>query len=492
MNGMFLDVRKPLFKAVSHETIDKSSQLYSMYLRKELTPQLVCESGENPFVAAFIYNELYDIKEYLLHVRDMEITNQTYNIIKHYLRRQDKVFIMEYFNSPSHSNRHILRVLKGEIYRICKYDPDCFDEYFFAGHVSIGDVLLPCFENVFSAFVARNPRIIDMLDVSSQRVRRAALACIGSIVDYLDDSNLLEPFLEELNFDVLSVDQIVRILSNKSLEKTRVPSLMAKVENVIKLFDVIQKGGPEIYLCSRGLAMERISCSDVPIECITNYFYLMLFYDPGAFDSDMVRSYSKGYEHLEPFKILLKTPGVDIDKARLYDRIRDACFETDAPGTIELFARFLYLLSFQVPDLEDILNFPEKFFSYGLGSIGTPDARNLKIFNDNMLNERLRRHVSANIDRGIFIKYLITRHKLFDIELDGYEDMMDERYKLMYAHHNLRWASKNIEILDKIGITDRLYRSLSNSPFKDCLTRAVNTISRRDVRVSCKAMKGIK
>lgn len=243
MNREFVEVRRPLFKAVSRENMDRSSQLYYKYLLKELTPEIVRDSGENPFVVAFVYNELYDIREYLQHLKNAEITNQSYNIIKHYLKYQDRSFIVKYFDSPHHHNANscVLRILKGEVYRICQYAVDDFDEYFFAGYVSIGDVILPCFEEVFAEFVTRNQRVIGVLDISSQRVRRAILARASYHIDYLTESSLLESFLDELDFGALSADQIASILVSKNFEKSRVPDFLAKVGETPKFFDAIRK-----------------------------------------------------------------------------------------------------------------------------------------------------------------------------------------------------------------------------------------------------------
>lgn len=471
MNRELTEVRKPLFKVVRHENIDRASQLYSKYLREELTPQAIKDSAENPFVAAFIYNELYDIKEYLLHLRSMEITTQSYNIMKHYLRHQDRPFIMGFFDQDHSTD--ILRVLKGEIYRICQYAVDDFDEYFFLGYVSIGDVLLPCFEEMFSVFAPKNPRVIGMLDISSQRVRKAVLTGAAHYIDYLCESGLLGSLLDELDFNALSADQIVAIFSSKGFERSRIPAFLAKIRRASKFFDIVLRGGPEVYFSSKDVAISKIARLTCPRDYVTNYFFLMLYYEPSTFDSKAAMLYFKGHEYSEPFRILLKVPGVDICREDLYDRIRGTCSKSSVLVAAELFARFLYTLEFQAPDLADILDLPEKFFSHALKFVDTPCARSLRVFNDNLLNERLKRHVSSDIDRDVFIEYLIKRRKLFDIDLDGYEHMMDDEYKLMYAQYNLGWASKNIEMLDQVGIPDRLYRSLSNSSFKDCLSKVV-------------------
>jgi len=477
MNHPFSEIRTPIFKVLDIESLSKTTDLYIKYTKNQLTKELVLNSKEDKFEAAVLYNELYDIKEYLLSLRDTEITNHSYNILKYYLKFQNEEFIESFFGSQK---KDILNILKGEIYRINKIKINDFNEYTFIGYISIGDVILPNFEEAFGLFAKKNVKIINLLDIAAPRIYKIVLKKFRLFLGLLIETNRLSLFIENIDVNKLKSSEIVKICKNKNFENPVLVGFLEKINKDSKILEVAITGGFHIYQNSKELIFRKLTSQNFKpkSELIMRYFSLILFYEPFEFCPDEYSDILKSYKDSEFYKLIFKIKDAEILKKLRDDlycgikELRTLEIEGIPPDmfiTIDMFLRFYYLLSFELPELDTILSFPEKFFSYSLRFFDTQDLKNIRIFNENPLNQRMKADAAKNIEKSIFIKYLIKRYKLFDIPLDGYEYMMDNRYKLMYAQYNIEWASRNIQNLEDIGIPEKLYRTLSNSKYKSCL-----------------------
>ncbi|ELA42139.1 uncharacterized protein VICG_00782 [Vittaforma corneae ATCC 50505] len=506
-------IRTPLFKNISHANIDKSSELYLLYKKRNLTSDYLINSTENMFVIAFFYNELFDIKDYLAYLRELSITNQSYNIIKYYLKeicttkfncemdsshsslKNCKDFLNSFFDSYNKSKDNIqaiiLKIMKGELYRMVKIPVDDFDPYFFIGYCTIGDTFLPNFESTFDLFITKSINIVKVLndfefynktdDNQVPQATRLILKHLEICIDYLITENILSKIVEYIRFDNVGLDLIYKICCYKETQKIVFKKLM-NISDYEKYLTVALHISSDIdsYKAIKDHAIGRIRgwpSVELPPRYVLEFLLIHFYYEYNSFDYHLLDEICGLFNLTDTveYKLITKRPGLLVDEDIFY-KIRDC---KDFNELTRLFASFIYLCSFDKLALDDqLLELPEKFFSIGLSTINSETARNLKIYNDNPFNERLRKNVYLKIDRSIFVRYLIKRYKIFNEidflkeEYSAYENLMDDKYKVMYALYNLEWASKHIEELNRIGISDKLYCSLKSSPFKDCLMNA--------------------
>lgn len=506
-------IRTPLFRNISR--VDKTSELYLLYKKQALTPNNLMSSTENIFIVAFIYNELFDIKDYLGYLTGLTITNQSYNVIKHYLKeictiklshkkdskstyslshhdlKDCKDFLDSFFNNCNKSKDNIqtiiLKILQGELYRMVKIPVDDFDPYFFIGYCTIGDILLPNFEYTFDIFITKSTNILKVLndfgfydktdnDQPPQSIR-SILRHLEICMDCLVTENILNKVIEYISFDSIDLDLIRKICSHKAIQKVTFEKLMNISDNEKYLASILSiLCDVDIYKAIKDHTISRIrKLSHEPFQqYILEFLLTYLYHEPNGFDYQLFNEICDAFSLTDTveYKLITKQPGLAIDKDIFY-KIRNC---KDFSEITKLFASFIYFCTFNELILDDqLLELPEKFFNIGLSAINSETARNLKIFNDNPLSERLRKTIFLKIDKSIFIRYLIKRYKIFN-EIDfsteeylAYESLMDDKYKTMYALYDLKWASKHIKELNRIGISDKLYYSLKGSPFKDCL-----------------------
>ena len=97
-----------------------------------------------------------------------------------------------------------------------------------------------------------------------------------------------------------------------------------------------------------------------------------------------------------------------------------------------IYCEYRYQIKSSPPKLVDVLDLTDKFLITGLNRINTDQSELIKLFLQNLLNQRKK--------RDLLIRYLINRNIHFDINIDEYIDIMNESY----AENNLECASKSI------------------------------------------------
>lgn len=483
-------IRKPTFKSISFENMDTNNEMYIAFKKNNLTRNDLLNSAENNFLVAFFYNELFDIKEYLKYLSETTITQQSYNVIKLYLKnignKNNTDFINSFFENSQ--NNRILKILKGEIYRIHKISIDNYDPYFFIGYCTIGDVFLDNFEDTFNLFIDHSADTIKVLKefgfysktLINERLINITLKNLSNCINSILSEGILDLFIDYINFTVIDIELLCKICKNSQKQN----ELIEKLSNILDLetsLEVFIKLSDDfnMFLIYKNFVIQKLKIlTEEFIEknkkTVFDILNILYFYEPNnLFNIDNLNKSFDVLKEETDYKIIHKISGLDINN-EIMNQIRpnDTFIET-----IQKFGIFSYFCTFNEPILNDqILELPEKFFNIALSSISTESAKNLKIFNDNPFNERLRKSIYTKIDRDIFIKYLIKRYKFFkDIDFlnedSKYEKMMDDKYKVFYALYNLEWANKHIEELNEIGISDKLYFLLKNSTFKGCLTK---------------------
>ena len=467
-------IRAVNVKKVNFESIDKSSELYQLYKNNELTKEKLFTSTDNIFVVAFFYNELYEISEYLHHLKSLPISNQIYNVLKMYLKCLKPLDIKLFFNStPIHTT------LKGEMYRICKIEIDDFSPYFLYGYCTSGQILLPNFENTFDMHIENCVELLSLLDLNHERISKSVVKNIHICFDYLISKNLFTSVIEHVDFNILinsnekipecRFHKICKIFKCADLKNTAV----AKLKDITNCTDLLEIAtliceDRTVYAENKSFFLKYISKLkkiDNP-KAIFDFLFVALYYDVLSFDRKFVEDLCKRFSlcDTEEYLLLLKEQSYH-ESENIIEKIKNCKNFRDLT---KLFAKFTVFVEKMKPGLQMILELPEKFFSYGLNFINSESAKNLKIFNDNLLNERLKQSIFTKIDPHDFALYLIKRYKIFPVNLSEYEFLMDNKYKQMYGLTNLKWASEHIDEL-KNGLEDRLYRALKNSQYSECL-----------------------
>lgn len=479
--------RMPAFKQITDSNIDKSTDLYLLYKSGKLTPNDLESGSESAFVTAFLYNKLFDIKEYLVFLKQQTITNQSYNVIKWYLKEisssndqenDGRLFVTSYFDDiESTPDKTILRVLKGEVYRICNIDVDDFNSYFFIGYTTIGETIHPNFESMFINYVDKNVDIVKVIDEfgllddsNNRMVSHIVIKYLDKCLQSIISSGVIVKMIDDISFDLVDKHVIHEICKCKIVQSEAIRKLQNNynrkmaLEIALSLIDSF-----EMYELQREFMINMMKDGHT---CHTfDLFFMMLYYEK-KMDCTLLSEIcsTAGLLNTFEYKLLNKIPGLDVKK----DMLNEIKKHENGPKLSRLFAEFEYFCTFNNITIDDILDLPEKFFSRGLELINSETAVQLKIFNGNPLDIRVRRLTYSKIERAIFIKYLIKRHQLFSEinflnEDPSYIDIMSNEYIVLYSTFNLEWASRNIDKLLKIGISPKLYRLLKSSQFKDCL-----------------------
>lgn len=461
-------------KKISFDSLDKTSELMTLFKKNQLTKEKLLNSPENLFVIAFFYDNLFDIVDYLKYLISQPITNQSYNVIKTYARKLSHSSVCKLFDSSP-----IQAVLKGEIYRICKMEIDDFSPFFIYGFCTSGNILLPNFEETFEKCIEKSLDLLLLLDFSEERVYRTVIKNINSCFDYLISRNIFDKVICHIDFSKLididendnlkKYDRICRIFKCSNLIDTAVQKLKELSSNEIIEIAVIISEERMVYSKIKELVLEHIKdlkSLEHP-KTILQFLFIVLYYDFSTFDRTYISEICTnfGCSNNDEYKLLLNDQSYQI-KGDLLEKIKNCHSFTELT---KLFAEFMILAKQGNLTLGQILDLPEKFFSFALNLINSESAKNLKIFNDNLLNERLKESVYKKIDQKDFAFYLIKRYKTFPVDLTGYEYLMDGKYKQMYGLLNLKWASDHIDEL-KYNLTDRLYRALKNSHYSECLS----------------------
>lgn len=526
-------IRNPKIKVVSFDDIDKDSDLYIKYKQGCLTEEYLLNSFESQFVIAFYFSKISSVHKYLHSLIEKPITNQSYNVLKQYLKGYEVEEINKLFSCQESP---ILKALHGEVYRINRISfPDMdreslsiFDEFFFLGYVTAGSIMMNNFASIFDYYIKYNPKILSILDLSNALVLSSITKNFDICFSYLLKSRLILNILANLDLKKLTNAQLFAVYSLKNVSDDHINLLSSyKISNgfidlLLALcidFNFYSKIKKNIFQnidklkCKRGLDLFMLSFYHEPLSFDMNIFekfcklnklcnseeYRYLARDLHVqINDDIIQEIKEIYKKENEIvfdcsnKISSTTNHQILDNpydntfennkhkdshVKSFEQDLSDLFDISCRQTIKLttlFAKFTCYIFRKSIDTTTILDFPEKFFSYALKYDTAEDAKNLKLFNDNLLNDRLKLQLYQKIPRDLFCKYLIKRYKLFSTDLEEYEYLMDAKYKIMYGCFNLKWAAKHIQELDQIGLSDKLYRLLKNSEFKNCLESVKN------------------
>ncbi|KAI5172469.1 hypothetical protein PAEPH01_1745 [Pancytospora epiphaga] len=150
-------IRRPLYKVVTLDNLDRSTSIHTHYVEGTLSLRELVESGCDEFTIAFYYNELFDIIDYLRYLRNEEVTNVSYNIMKLYLKNCTLEEVHEITAPVScEIGSKCLAALRGEMYRINRVEftaDSPIDEYTILGIITLHDNIMSNFEVVLESFV---------------------------------------------------------------------------------------------------------------------------------------------------------------------------------------------------------------------------------------------------------------------------------------------------------------------------------------------------
>lgn len=465
-----MDVRRPVYRNISHSTLDKTSPLHAHYVLNTLTEEMLRQSQEDAFTVAFYYNEKFDVLDYLRFLKKREIGNVAYNVMKKYLRGCS-IEAIDGITTGRHSpfKRACLAVLRGELYRINEYEVSeqlCaseLGEYFALGAISIHDQYVENFENVLSLCIKNNRRIINLLDYGNQKVRDALAVDLEHAYDHLLETGLIKHVIGSLDFDNILVARVAGIVNKCGMHE-----LLASIKgirNFRRLLDVAIAVGEnrEAFMCLKDIVLDRISERDEARdgEAMSGFVCMVLYYNIQYTSTDWyVCQIMDGI-------VATKTCSQYIEEI-----MKGAGFQDMA----RLFVEYARAMKAGPPAVEDVLCLPERFFLASLDAIGSETAVLLKRFHTNLLHARIKDAVAKAINRSVLVKYLISRNIWYDTDMEDYVPVMSAKYRLMYAAHNLEWASRNIALLREHGIPRSLYSQLKKSAFSGCLAGLEDSI----------------
>lgn len=477
------EIRRPVFRKIALDTLDRSSSLYTHYLRRSLTPEVLVSSSEDWFTVAFYYDMQFDVLDYLRHLRKQEITNVSYNIMKNYLRSRSKEEIVDFTSSDNAGDNTLtgvcLSVLRGELYRIRDFsfdgDAGLLSEYVIFGAITIHESCTPNFDTLFDMFIERYPRLVDLLDVGNKQVANALARNIQTTYPYLLDSGIIYGILDVLDVNVLPRSRIACLFSNERLDRKTKAEIVGKMLLKITSLEVFLECAIDVSedVCMFNLVVDQVlnrargkSGGCVRLLAV---FCHVIFYHTGT---DVLDGANPKYPVDQDVRnFALGDMAEFVRSSDLHSTNREIrTMGTRFSRVAELYAKYAQILRKHVPAIDDVLDLPERFFLLSLDAINTEQAALLREFHTNLMHDRIKEKVSRTINREILAKYLIKRHIWFKMDMDEHVGMMSDRYKMMYAANNLEWAFENIELLRKIGISRQLYSRLLKSKFKGCLT----------------------
>lgn len=483
------EIRRPIFKRVTAETLDKTSPLYTHYLEGTLDRAMLCSSSEDAFTLAFYYNSNFDVMEYLRFLRTSEITNLSYNVFKEYLKGRTKEDMLE-ITAPVVAERgtNALHILRGEMIRIMDYVIDEWlpelNEYAVYGYVTIHNIFTDSFEDIFRTYVKMNPRIMPLLACSDTRALRAFVDNIDVTYDYLLETKVVYEIVPSLCFEKMNRSQIVSLLSeshinglHRDAREQAVQAIIRKLSSDTDLFtlvDIVATVSSSLtifkMLLEPVLAVINEHANDVMkehiLDVLASFAYIVMnhcntFSIVDYFSIDAVN------QHLATD---IKKCTQRFDHSEIKKRI--FAMANNFRSIARLYVIYNFGITAHTPPLEDVLDLPDRFFVLALDVIATEPARLLKEFHTNLLHSKKKRALADQIDPRLLALYLVKRNIWFEMDMAPFDDLMTDKYKMLYAQHNPEWASEHIDELRRIGIGQEVVKAISNSPFKDCLVDA--------------------
>lgn len=503
------EIRKPFYRNITDATVNHSSQLREEELSGLMSKQLLLCSQEDPFLVAFFYNKHYDILEYLAFLREMEITNISYNVLKKYLKTKGRDVIdaitatrpgEDIINSLS------MRIMRGELYRMAGYPlDDCkviltqadgtvqtiSDKYAFIGYTTLLGKYLDNFPENFSKFVADFPEIIETLNFLDQRVQSAVRHTQSSIFTYLISNIPTDKYFEILDIASLTEDQIAACLRKpfSGLGRgewiRRAATLVCRAHSadsldhtafskVIRVFINISQAHT-LYNETHSIFLSYISFHaafwNVPeiSSLIQTVMYIIFYHGSSdstfAFNSYLMTFLGSLNISSDAFtRVSLPEPGTVQIMPLIEQVVGQHTSNPSFSRCVELYYIFTVSKWDAVPAVSDILFLPDKFISIALTRIGTPTSKLILEFHSNLHSMRLREKITTILiktDRQVLARYLIARHIYQDnMDLSDFTEYMDDQYKILYAENNTEWAINNLEELKRIGPSHRLCSAL--------------------------------